>query len=238
MTGKKGKRFSAASDLVDSDRFYAADEALGLVKQTSKAKFDETVELAMSLGLDVRKADQQIRGTVSLPKGSGKDVRVVVFAQGDKAREAREAGADEVGDKDIADKIEKGWTDFDVAIATPDMMPVVGKLGKVLGPRGLMPNPKSGTVTPDIAKAVKEIKAGKIEYKTDRQGNVHAIIGKASFTQEALEENYLAVVDEVMRAKPAASKGKYLKSVSVASTMGPGIAIDPNKPKEFAAAKD
>ena len=228
----KGKRYTEVSQKVDRDVFYTPIEALKLVKETAKAKFDETVELSMKLGLDVRKADQQIRGTVSLPKGSGKQVRVVVFAQAEKAREATEAGADEVGDNDLAQKIEKGWTDFDVAIATPDMMPVVGKLGRVLGPRGLMPNPKTGTVTTDVSKAVKEFKAGKIEYKTDRQANVHAILGKASFAVEDLVENYLAVVDEVMRAKPAAAKGKYLRSIGVASTMGPGVRIDPLKPKD------
>lgn len=231
---KQGKRYRSAAELIDPARFYPPDEALRLIKEMPKTKFDESVELSMKLGLDVRKAEQQIRGTVGLPKGSGKNLRVVVFAQGDKAREAREAGADEVGDNDLADRIQKGWTDFDVAVATPDMMPVVGRLGKILGPRGLMPNPKSGTVTNDVAKTVGEIKAGKIEYKTDRQANVHAIIGKASFPAEDLAENYLAVVDEVLRAKPAAAKGRYLKSVTVASTMGPGVPIDPNKPKEFA----
>lgn len=231
---KGGKRYSSAAKLVDQSKLYAPDEAIRLLKEMPQSKFDETVEISMHLGLDVRKAEQQIRGTVGLPRGSGKTVRVIVFAQGEKAREAREAGADEVGDNDLADRIQKGWTDFDVAVATPDMMPVVGKLGKVLGPRGLMPNPKSGTVTNDVAKTVGEIKAGKIEYKTDRQANVHAVIGKASFPPEDLRENYLAVVDEVLRAKPSAAKGKYLKSLTVASTMGPGIPIDPNKPKEFA----
>lgn len=229
----KGKRYAEISQQVDRDHLYAPAQALNLVRDLAKAKFDETIEISMSLGLDVRKADQQVRGTVSLPKGTGKNLRVIVFAQADKAREAREAGADEVGDNDLAEKIQKGWTDFDVAIATPDMMPVVGKIGKILGPRGLMPNPKSGTVTPDVAKAVQEVKAGKIEYKTDRQANVHAIIGKASFSLEDLKENYLVVVDEVLRAKPAASKGKYLKSLTVSSTMGPGIRIDPNRPKDL-----
>lgn len=231
---KAGKRYKSALELVDRSKLYAPDEAIRLIKQMPKSNFDESVELSMRLGLDVRKAEQQIRGTVGLPKGSGKNVRVIVFAQGEKAREAREAGADEVGDNDLADRIQKGWTDFDVAVATPDMMPVVGKLGKILGPRGLMPNPKSGTVANDVGKTVSEIKAGKIEYKTDRQANVHTIIGKASFPVEDLAENYLAVVDEVMRAKPSAAKGRYLKSLTVASTMGPGIPIDPNKPKGFA----
>lgn len=228
----KGKRYAEVSQKVDRDHLYSPSEALGLVRELAKAKFDETIELSMKLGLDVRKADQQVRGTVSLPKGTGKSVRVVVFAQADKAREAREAGAEEVGDNDLAEKIQKGWLDFDVAIATPDMMPVVGKLGKILGPRGLMPNPKSGTVTADVAKAVQEVKAGKIEYKTDRHANIHAIIGKASFAVEDLRENYLTVVDEVLRAKPSAAKGKYLRSVTISSTMGPGIPIDPNRPKD------
>jgi large subunit ribosomal protein L1 len=233
---REGKRYRSAAELIDRSKVYAPDEALSLLKQMPRSKFDESVELSMRLGLDVRKAEQQIRGTVGLPKGSGKNLRVIVFAQGEKAREAREAGADEVGDNDLAERIQKGWTDFDVAVATPDMMPVVGRLGKVLGPRGLMPNPKSGTVTNDVARTVGEIKAGKIEYKTDRQANVHAIIGKASFPLEDLAENYLAVVDEVLRAKPSAAKGKYLRSLTVASTMGPGIPIDPNKPKDFAEA--
>ena len=231
-----GKRYAAAIESFDRDKPYPPDQALSMVKEMAKAKFDETIEVAMSLGLDVRKADQQLRGMVSLPKGTGKDLKVVVFAQADKAREAREAGADEVGDNDLIQKIQGGWTEFDVAIATPDMMSAVSRLGKVLGPRGLMPNPKSGTVTQDVARTVKEIKAGKIEYKTDRQANVHAIIGKASFPVEDLTENYLTVVDEVMRAKPAATKGRYLKSLTVASTMGPGVRIDPNKPKETASA--
>jgi len=232
---EKGKRFKELSQSYDRDAFFSPAEALKLAKELSKAKFNETIELNMNLGLDVRKADQQIRGAVSLPKGTGKETRVIVFAQADKAREAREAGADEVGDDDLAQKIQKGWFDFDVAIATPDMMPVVGKIGRLLGPRGLMPNPKTGTVTADVAKAVKEVKAGKIEYRTDKQANVHTIIGKASFPIEDLEENYLAVMEEVLRAKPAASKGRYLKSLAVSSTMGPGIRIDPNKAKELDA---
>lgn len=223
----KGKRYTAAAASFDRSKLHEPAEALQLVKDLAKAKFDESIELSFKLNLDVRKADQQVRGTVSLPAGTGKEMRVVVFAQADKAREALEAGADEVGDKDLAAKIEKGWTDFDIAIATPDMMPVVGKLGKILGPRGLMPNPKSGTVTLDVAKAVKEFKAGKIEYKTDRQANVHTVIGKSSFSVEDLASNYLTVVEEVMRAKPAAAKGKYLKSLAVSSTMGPGVRIDP-----------
>lgn len=236
---QKGKRYEAAAASFERSRLYEPAEALKLVKDMATSKFDETVELNMLLGLDVRKADQQVRGTVSLPKGTGKNVRVAVFAQADKAREASEAGADVVGDKDLAQRIEKGWTGFDVAIATPDMMPVVGKLGKILGPRGLMPNPKSGTVTTDVGKTVREFKAGKIEYKTDRQANVHTVIGKASFTLEDLSSNYLTVVDEVLRAKPAAAKGKYLKSLAVSSTMGPGVRIDPAEARklELAAAE-
>jgi large subunit ribosomal protein L1 len=229
---ERGKRYLEAAKAFDRTQLYPPAEALELVKQTAKAKFDESVELNMRLGVDPRKADQQVRGSVSLPKGTGKQVGVVVFAQGDKAREAREAGAEEVGDQDLADRIQKGWTDFDVAIATPDMMPVVGKLGRILGPRGLMPNPKSGTVTPDVARAVAEVKAGKVEYRTDRQGNVHTTIGKASFPVEALTENYLAVIDEVARAKPSAAKGRYFKSLTLSTSMGPGIRIDPNRPRE------
>jgi large subunit ribosomal protein L1 len=228
----KGKRYRKALELYDREKFYTPAEALDLTKNLSSAKFDETVELTLRLGVDPRKADQQVRGSVSLPKGTGKSVRVVVFAQGEKAREAEEAGAEVVGAQDLADRIQKGWTDFDVAIASPDMMPVVGKLGKILGPRGLMPNPKSGTVTPDVAKAVKEVKAGKIEYRTDRQANVHTVIGKASFAAGDLAENYLAVVDEVLRAKPAAAKGRYIKSVSVAPSMGPGVRVDVARLKE------
>lgn len=231
----QGKRFSNAIKSYDRDKFYSPGEALDLARTLASAKFDETVELSLRLGVDPRKADQQVRGSVSLPRGTGKSVRVAVFAQGDKAREATEAGAEIVGAQDLADQVTKGFTDFDVAIATPDMMPVVGKLGKILGPRGLMPNPKSGTVTPDVARAIKEVKAGKIEYRTDRQANVHTVIGKSSFDADALAENYLAVVDEVLRAKPAASKGKYVKSATIASTMGPGIRVDPARLREVTA---
>jgi large subunit ribosomal protein L1 len=231
----KGKRYTKALEAYDRDRIYAPGEALGLVRSLANAHFDETVELNLRLGVDPRKADQQVRGSVSLPRGTGKSVRVAVFAQGEKAREAEEAGAEVVGAQDLADRIQKGWTDFDVAIASPDMMPVVGKLGKILGPRGLMPNPKSGTVTPDVGRAVKEVKAGKIEYRTDRQANVHTVIGKASFPPEALAENYLAVVDEVLRAKPAAAKGKYVKSVTLSPTMGPSVKVDPTRLREVSA---
>lgn len=229
---KKGKRYVQALQSYARSQLYAPDDALRLVKQMAEAKFDETIELNFRLGVDARKADQQIRGGVNLPKGTGKQVRLVVFAQADKAREAREAGADEVGDQELAARIQKGWTDFDVAIATPDMMPVVGKLGKILGPRGLMPNPKSGTVTADVGRLVREVKAGKIEYRTDRQGNVHTIVGKASFPLESIAANYLAVVDEVLRAKPSAAKGKYIRSLTLSSSMGPGVHIDPNRAKD------
>jgi large subunit ribosomal protein L1 len=231
----KGKRYTNAAKAYDRDTFYPAGEAIGLAKSLASAKFDETVELNLRLGVDPRKADQQVRGSISLPQGTGKSVRVAVFAQGDKAREATEAGAEVVGAQDLADQVQKGFTDFDVAIATPDMMPVVGKLGKILGPRGLMPNPKSGTVTPDVARAVREVKAGKIEYRTDRQANVHTVIGKASFSPEALAENYLAVVDEIVRAKPAAAKGKYVKSATLSVTMGPGVRVDTARLRELAS---
>lgn len=234
-----GKRLKQALQNVDRDSLYPPAEALRIVKENATAKFDETIELNAVLGIDPRKADQNVRGTVILPNGTGKEVRVVVFAQADKAREAQEAGADEVGDQDLATKIEKGWTDFDVAVATPDMMPVVGKLGRILGPRGLMPNPKSGTVTSDVGKAVRDAKGGRIEYKTDgKQPVINTIIGKASFTLEALAQNYLAVVEELIRAKPAAAKGKYLKSLSVSSTMGLGVRIDASTAKDVAISSD
>ena len=233
---QRGKRYEGAIQTIDREKLYKPGEALSIVKENAKAKFDESIELSMRLGIDARKADETVRGTVSLPKGTGKSVRVVVFAQGDKAREAKEAGADRVGDQDVADEIQSGWTDFDVAIATPDMMPVVGKLGKILGPRGLMPNPKSGTVTADVAKAVGEVKAGKVEYRNDKFGNIHAVIGKASFPVEALAENYLAIVDEVLRAKPASAKGRYVKSMALSSTMGPGVRIDPNDAREVSVS--
>jgi large subunit ribosomal protein L1 len=223
-----GKVLKDAQARYDREQLYSPTEAFELVRSLSKRKFDETVEVAIRLGVDPRKADQMIRGTVSLPNGTGKAVRVAVFAAGDQAREAEAAGADIVGADDLVAKIEKGFLDFDVAIATPDQMPNVGKLGRTLGPRGLMPNPKTGTVTNDVGKTVEEFKAGKVEYRTDRYGNVHVPIGKVSFDTDALAANYQAVLDEVNRAKPAASKGRYLKSVSTSSTMGPGIRIDPN----------
>jgi large subunit ribosomal protein L1 len=230
---KLGKRLVQAFEIVDRERLYPPREALAALKSIPSAKFDETVEMNIRLGVDPRKADQMVRGALSLPKGTGKSVRVAVFAKGEKAAEAREAGADVVGDDDLAERIQGGWLEFDAAVATPDMMPVVGKLGRVLGPRGLMPNPKSGTVTEEVKKAVSDIKGGMVEYRTDRHGNLHLVLGKKSFTEEDLTENYLAVIDEVIRAKPAAAKGRYLKSITVSTTMGPGVRIDPAKAKGF-----
>jgi len=225
----QGKRYSDALKRFDRERLHSPSEALDLVTSLAKANFDETVELVVRLGVDPRKADQIVRGTVGLPAGTGKDVRVAVFAAGEAAAAAREAGADIVGADDLAAQIEGGMLDFDVTIASPDLMPVVGRLGRVLGPRGLMPNPKSGTVTPDVAKAVGEFKGGKVEYRTDRYGNVAVPIGKASFTSAALLQNFRAVLDELNRAKPASAKGRYLRRITVASTMGPGIKVDPGR---------
>ena len=221
-----GKRYRQQYDKVDRDRAYPPAEAIALVKQTASAKFDETVEVHFLLGVNVRHADEQLRGTLALPHGLGKDVSVAVFAQGQQARDAEAAGADFVGAQDLAEKIQEGWTDFDVAIATPDMMPVVGQLGRVLGPQGKMPNPKVGTVTEDVEKAVTEAKAGKVEYRTDRQAIVHLAIGKASFDEGKLLDNYNAVAEEIVRAKPASAKGKYIVSCTLASTMGPGVRVD------------
>jgi large subunit ribosomal protein L1 len=232
----QGKKYRDAIKRYDTDALHGVSEALGHVKALAPAKFDETVELVVRLGVDPRKADQMVRGTVALPSGTGKDVRIAVFATGDAAAAAREAGADFVGADDLAAEVEGGMLDFDLAIATPDQMPVVGRLGRVLGPRGLMPNPKTGTVTTDVAKAVGEFKGGKVEYRTDRYGNVHVPLGKVSFSPEALEENFRAVLDELQRAKPASAKGRYLKKISVSSTMGPGIKIDSNRLKPEAAA--
>jgi len=232
----KGKRYDAAAAKVDLAREYLPVDAIKVLKEFPDAKFDETVEIAFRLGIDPRKADQMVRGTVSLPNGTGKSVRVGVFAQGEKAQEARDAGADVVGGEDLVEQVMAGTIDFDAAVATPDMMAAVGKAGRVLGPRGLMPNPKTGTVTFDIAKAVADIKGGKVEYKTDRTGNVHCIIGKKSFGEQQLLENYLAVVEELLRAKPSAAKGKYIKSLTIATTMGPGIAIDTNRMKDTESA--
>jgi large subunit ribosomal protein L1 len=231
---KPGKRYKAANQNLDRDHFYAPREAMRLLKEFPPAKFDETVELSMRLGVDPRKADQMVRGSIVLPKGTGKTARVVVFAKGEKATQAREAGADEVGDDELGNRIQGGWMDFDAVVATPDMMPVVGKLGRILGPRGLMPNPKSGTVTEDVVKAVSDIKGGQVEFRTDKNGNLHLIIGKKSFPEADLIENYAAVVDEIYRAKPASSKGRYVKSVTISSTMGPGVKIDPAKSKDLA----
>ncbi len=231
---KPGKRLGAADKLVDRSRQYGPGEALRLLRELPVAKFDETVELAFRLGVDPRKVDQMVRGTVSLPHGTGKSVRVAAFATGDKAREAQEAGADVVGGEDLVDRVMKGVIEFDAAVATPDVMSLVGKAGRVLGPRGLMPNPKTGTVTFDIGKAVRDIKAGKLEYRVDRQGNLHLVIGKRSFDEQRLVENYLTVVDEVIRAKPSTAKGRYMRSVTLSSTMGPGIPIDPARVREVA----
>jgi len=221
-----GKRYRAGRALYDREQVYSPVEAVRLLKSMEDTKFDQTVELHFRLGLNVRHADEQLRGTLMLPHGSGKEVRIAVFAEGDKAREAEDAGADVVGSADLAKRIEEGFTEFDVAIATPDQMGNVGKLGRILGPRGLMPNPKTGTVTMDVGKAVSEAKAGKLEYRTDRGANVHVSIGKKSFDERALVENYAAVLDEIMRAKPAAAKGRYLRQITLTSTMGPGIHVD------------
>ena len=228
-----GKQYRAALGSFDREQQYTPLAAIRKLKEMQTAKFDETVEVHFNLGLNVRHADEQLRGTLSLPNGTGRDVRVAVFAQGDKAREAEEAGADVVGAEDLAKQIEEGFDDFDVAIATPDMMPVVGRLGRVLGPSGKMPNPKVGTVTMDVAKAVTESKSGKIEYRTDRTAIVHLNIGKTSFEERALLENYAAVIDEIIKAKPAAAKGRYIHSITVASTMGPGIKVDPSRTRDI-----
>ncbi|HEX8582547.1 MAG TPA: 50S ribosomal protein L1 [Acidimicrobiales bacterium] len=228
-----GKKFSDAAKRFDRQRLHSPVEAVELAKQLAPARFDETVELAVRLGVDPRKADQMVRGTVGLPSGTGKDVRVAVFAAGDAAAEAREAGADLVGADDLAERIQGGQIDFDVAIATPDLMPQVGRLGRILGPRGLMPNPKTGTVTTDVGRAVREFKGGRVEYRTDRYGNIHVPIGKVSFDPPALLANFRAVVEELQRAKPAAAKGRYFRKVAVATTMGPGIKIDPARLRTF-----
>ena len=230
---KPGKRYRSAIEKVDRNTLYGPREAISLLKELPDANYDETVELNVRLGVDPRKADQMVRGALSLPKGTGKSVRVAVFAKGEKATEAKEAGADEVGDEDLAERIQGGWLEFDAAVATPDMMPVVGKLGRVLGPRGLMPNPKSGTVTEDVAKAVRDIKGGMVEYRTDRHGNLHLVLGKKSFSAQDLLENYAAALDEIIRAKPAAAKGRYLRSITISTTMGPGIRIDPAKSRDL-----
>ena len=224
-----GKKFTDAVKLFDRDKLYEVEEAFDLVKKTATAKFDETVEVAVKLGVDPKHADQQVRGAVVLPHGTGKTKRVIVFAKGEKAKEAEAAGADVVGAEDLVAKIQGGWLDFDVAVATPDMMALVGRLGKVLGPRGLMPNPKVGTVTADVTRALNEIKAGKIEYRTDKAGNIHAPIGKASFDADKLDANFSTLIETLIKAKPAVAKGQYIRSVVISTTMGPGIRLNPLK---------
>ncbi len=230
---RRGKGYLEARQRLDRERQYAPSEAIELVRTLGRARFDESVELHVRTGLNVRHADEQLRGTIALPNGLGKEVRVAVFARGDQARAAEEAGADIVGAEDLAERVQEGFSDFDVAIATPDLMPVVGRLGRVLGPQGKMPNPKVGTVTPDVRRAVEESKAGKVEYRTDRNAIVHLVIGKAAFESRALLENYAAVVDELVRAKPPAAKGRYLRSVTLTSTMGPGVKVDPSRTRDI-----
>jgi large subunit ribosomal protein L1 len=231
---KHGKTYSDARQRFDRQREYTPAEAVSLVKQFGSSKFDESVEVHIRTGLNVRHADEQLRGTIALPNGLGKEVKIAVFAQGDKAREAEEAGADVVGGEDLAARIQEGFDDFDVAIATPDMMPVVGRLGRILGPAGKMPNPRVGTVTMDVARAVQESKSGKVEYRTDRTAIVHLVIGKKSFPEQALLENYAAILDEILRAKPSAAKGRYIHSIVFASTMGPGVKVDPSVTRDIA----
>ena len=226
---KRSKGYRAGAAQIDKTRLYSPAEAVALARKTSPATFDPTVEVALRLGVDPRKADQMVRGTVNLPNGTGKTARVLVFATGDRAEEARAAGADHVGSDDLIERIQGGWLDFDAVVATPDMMGKVGRLGRILGPRGLMPNPKTGTVTPDVGRAVTDIKGGKIEFRVDRHGNLHFIIGRASFADRALVENYAAAIDEVLRLKPSAAKGRYLKKAAITTTMGPSIPVDPAK---------
>ncbi len=230
---KRSKSYRQAAELVEADRLYSPLEAARLAPQTSKTSYDATVEVALRLGVDPRKADQMVRGTVNLPHGTGKTARVIVFATGDKAAEAEAAGADVVGSDDLIERIQGGFLDFDAAIATPDQMAKVGRIARILGPRGLMPNPKTGTVTPDVTKAITDIKGGKINFRVDKQANLHMVIGKASFPTEKLVENYAAALDEVLRAKPSSSKGKYLKKVTFSTTMGPGIPVDPNRTRNL-----
>ena len=230
---KHGKAYLDAKQRFDRAREYEPVEAISLVKQLSPAKFNESIEVHIRTGLNVRHADEQLRGTIALPNGLGKEVKIAVFAQGDKAREAEEAGADVVGGADLAERIQEGFDDFDVAIATPDMMPIVGRLGRILGPSGKMPNPKVGTVTMDVGRAVTESKSGKVEYRTDRTAIVHLVIGKKDFEDQQLLENYAAVIDELIKAKPSAAKGRYIRSVTLASTMGPGIKVDPSRTRDI-----
>jgi large subunit ribosomal protein L1 len=231
--GRHGKNYRNARAAIDRERVYSPLEAIKALKEMQTAKFDETVEVHFRLGLNVRHAEQQLRGTLMLPHGTGRETRVAVFAEGEKAREAEQAGADVVGTADLAKQVEDGFDDFDVAVATPDQMGIVGKLGRILGPRGKMPNPKTGTVTFDVGKAVQDAKAGKLEYRTDRGANVHVAIGKKSFEERALLENYAALLDEIVRAKPAAAKGRYIRTITLASTMGPGIHIDPTRTRDI-----
>jgi large subunit ribosomal protein L1 len=235
---KRSKAYRQAAEKIDVDRLYAPLEAVRLAKETSRTTLDPTVEIALRLGVDPRKADQMVRGTVNLPHGTGKTARVLVFATGDRAEQARAAGADYVGADDLIERVQGGFLDFDAAVATPDLMGKVGRLGRVLGPRGLMPNPKTGTVTNDVAKAVSDIKGGKIEFRVDRHANLHFIIGKASFADSALVENYAAAIDEVVRLKPAAAKGRYLRKAVMATTMGPGIPLDPAKTRNLLVDED
>src|SRR5213080_351373 len=232
---KRSKAYRAAAEQIDHTKLYSPAEAVALARKTSSAKFDPTVEVALRLGVDPRKADQMVRGTVNLPHGTGKTARVLVFATGDRAEAARAAGADIVGADELIDEVSKGRLDFDAVVATPDLMGKVGRLGRVLGPRGLMPNPKTGTVTPDVTKAVNDIKGGKIEFRVDKHSNLHFIIGKASFDEAQLVENYSAALEEILRLKPASSKGRYIKKVTVSTTMGPGVQVDPNKTRNVAA---
>jgi len=230
---KRSKAYRQAAELVDKERLYTPLQAAQLAKETSKVKLDSTVEVAIRLGVDPRKADQMVRGTVNLPHGTGKTARVIVFATGDKAAEAEAAGADAVGSEDLIERIQGGWLDFDAAIATPDQMAKVGRIARILGPRGLMPNPKTGTVTPDVTKAVNEIKGGKINFRVDKQANLHIVIGKVSFEQTKLVENYAAALDEILRAKPSAAKGRFLKKITFSTTMGPGIPVDPARTRNL-----
>ncbi len=231
--GRHGKAYVEARKKLDREREYPPNEAIALIKELGQAKFNESVEVHVRTGLNVRHADEQLRGTVALPHGLGKEVKIAVFAQGEKAREAEEAGADVVGAEDLAKRIQEGFDEFDVAIATPDLMPVVGRLGRILGPAGKMPNPKVGTVTMDVAKAVQESKAGKVEYRTDRNAIVHLVIGKRDFDDRLLLENYATIMDELIRAKPSAAKGRYIRSVTFASTMGPGVKVDPSRLRDI-----
>jgi large subunit ribosomal protein L1 len=233
-----GKKYADAIRKIDRTTLYHPYDALELAKATNPTRFDATVEVAFRLGVDPRRADQMVRGTVSLPNGTGKNVRVAVFAEGEAARDAEAAGADVVGGKDLIERIQKGFLEFDAAVATPDMMGQVGRLGRILGPRGLMPNPRAGTVTPEVAKAVSDIKGGKVEYRVDRHGNLHLILGKTSFPTKGLVENYQTVLDEVLRAKPAAAKGRYIKGIAVATSMGPGIKVDPAQTRNLVGDRE